>query len=426
MKPLHHGTANEPPRYISRRQGLAAIAAMVAGGAVTLTGCGGSKTSNGSGSGDAGASSQDSADAAAAKAASTARITITPKDGSANASINNSGQVAISGGTLTSVTMTTAGGTKVAGALSSDGTSWKPNARLDKATRYSVVVTAKDINSRQTVEHAAFTTVSPSNSFIGYFTPDDGTTVGVGMPVSINFDKAISNKKAVQSAITVTSSTGQEIVGHWFSETRLDFRANQYWTAGSTVTVKLALDGVQGATGLYGVQAKTFSFKIGRSQVSTIDVSAMTMVVRRDGKVLETIPITAGSPQHTTYNGVMVISEKYMQTRMNSQTVGLGGEYNIPDVPHAMRLTTSGTFIHGNYWAPVSTFGHQNTSHGCVSSHDAKGAKDPSTPAYWFFTNSLVGDVVIVKNSHDKTVKPDNGLNGWNLSWSQWQAGSAI
>jgi lipoprotein-anchoring transpeptidase ErfK/SrfK len=426
VKPLHHGTSNEPPRYISRRQGLAAIAAMVAGGAVTLTACDGSKTSNGSGSGTAAASSQKSADAAAAKAASTAKITITPKDGSANASINNSGQVAISGGTLTSVTMTTAAGTKVAGALSSDGTSWTPNAQLDRATQYSVTATAKDTNSRQTVEHAVFTTVSPSNSFIGYFTPDDGTTVGVGMPVSINFDKAISNKKAVQSAITVTSSTGQEIVGHWFSETRLDFRPNQYWTAGSTVTVKLALDGVQGATGIYGTQAKTISFKIGRSQVSTVDVSAMTMVVRRDGKVLMTIPITAGSPQHTTYNGVMVISEKYKQTRMNSQTVGLGGEYDIPDVPHAMRLTTSGTFIHGNYWAPVSTFGHQNTSHGCVSSHDAKGVKDPSTPAYWFFTNSLLGDVVIVKNSPDQTVKPDNGLNGWNLSWSQWQADSAI
>jgi hypothetical protein len=30
--------------------------------------------------------------------------------------------------------------------------------------------------------------------------------------------------------------------------------------------------------------------------------------------------------------------------------------------------------------------------------------------------------VVIVKNSHDKTVAPDNGLNGWNMSWSAWTA----
>ena len=46
------------------------------------------------------------------------------------------------------------------------------------------------------------------------------------------------------------------------------------------------------------------------------------------------------------------------------------------------------------------------------------------TPAKWFFDASLIGDVVIVKNSKEQTVTPDNGLNGWNLSWSQWQAGS--
>ena len=46
----------------------------------------------------------------------------------------------------------------------------------------------------------------------------------------------------------------------------------------------------------------------------------------------------------------MVISEKLKVTRMNGDTVGFGGEYDIKDVPHAMRLTDSGTFIHGNYW----------------------------------------------------------------------------
>lgn len=35
----------------------------------------------------------------------------------------------------------------------------------------------------------------------------------------------------------------------------------------------------------------------------------------RDGKALRTIPVSSGSPQHTTYNGQMVISEKFMRTR---------------------------------------------------------------------------------------------------------------
>ncbi|MEU3991178.1 hypothetical protein AB0F24_22850 [Streptomyces platensis] len=47
------------------------------------------------------------------------------------------------------------------------------------------------------------------------------------------------------------------------------------------------------------------------------------------------------------------------------------------------------------------------------------------TPGKWFFNESLIGDVVVVTNSKEKTIKPDNGLNGWNMSWSEWQAGSA-
>ncbi len=38
----------------------------------------------------------------------------------------------------------------------------------------------------------------------------------------------------------------------------------------------------------------------------------------------------------------------------------------------------------------------------------------------------MIGDVVEVVNSGDKTVDPANGLNGWNLTWTAWQAGSAV
>jgi hypothetical protein len=426
VNPPHHGIANDPRPHISRRRGLAVIAATVAGGALTLTACGGDKSGSSSGAGSGSVKSDSSAGAEAAKDTSSANITITPKDNSTNASIHTSGVVKVTDGTLVSVTMTTQGGTKVAGSMSPDGTSWKPMAQLDRATEYKVVATAKDAKNRQAVANATFTTVSQANSFIGYYTPDNGVTVGVGMPVSFNFDKAITNKKAVQQAITVTSSTGQEVVGHWFSSTRLDFRPDQYWTAGSTVTVKIALDGVEGATGVYGVQSKTISFKVGRSQISTADDKTKTMTVVRDGKTIRTIPVSLGAPGNTTYNGIMVISEQYQKTRMNSLTVGLGKAYDIKDVPHAQRLTTSGTFVHGNYWRPVSIFGHQDTSHGCVGLHDAKGGNDPSVPGYWFYHQSIIGDVVIVKNSPDKTVQADNGLNGWNLSWSDWKAGSAV
>jgi len=414
----HHENLEQPvttPDITARRALVACAALMV--GALTLTACGGS----------ANADSTSGKDAKNATKTSTAKIVISAKDGSTGASINATG-VKVSDGKLTDVKMTVAGtGTAVPGSISANGSSWKPKEQLERGTKYQISAKAKDANGRTSAANSIFTTVSSGNSFIGTYAPDNGTTVGVGMPVSFTFDKAISDKKAVQSHITVNSSSGQQVVGHWFGAQRLDFRPEEYWKAGSKVTMKIDLDGVEGANGVYGVQKKTVTFTIGRSQVSTVDVNTQTMTVVRDGTTLKSVPISAGSPEHTTYNGQMVISEKFVQTRMNGSTVGYGGEYDIPDVPHAMRLTSSGTFIHGNYWYNRGNppFGRQGTSHGCVGLADMQGAQGDTT-AKWFYDNSLVGDVVTVKNSPDKTVAPDNGLSGWNMSWSAWTAGSAV
>ncbi|MGV9320780.1 L,D-transpeptidase [Streptomyces sp. NPDC003660] len=410
-----------------RRNGLTVASALL-GGVLVLTGCSGGGDANAS---DGGESSQAQADEAAAQKSSEAQITITPKDGSNNASINNSAAVKVAKGTLTGVSMTTADGKPVDGALSADKLSWKPTAQLDRSTTYKLAAEAKDSEGRVAHENASFTTVSPTNSFIGNFTPDNGSTVGVGMPVSINFDKAITDKAAVQKGITVSSSSGQEVVGHWFNANRIDFRPETYWKENSTVTLKLSLDGVEGADGVYGVQQKTVTFHVGRNQVSYVDAKTKQMKITQDGKVVKHIPISAGSPENKTYAGTMVMSEKFEQTRMNGATVGFTdddgkGEYDIKDVPHAIRLTGSGTFLHGNYWGAKSIFGSENTSHGCVGLSDTKGAKDPNTPAAWVFNHSLVGDVVVIKNTGDKTVAPDNGLNGWNMDWAQWKAGSAV
>ncbi|MET9546584.1 MULTISPECIES: Ig-like domain-containing protein [unclassified Streptomyces] len=409
------------------RKGLAAVSALV-GGVLVLSACNGDDGGKASGGGK---ESQNQVDEAAAKKTSAAQIRIAPKNGSDNASINSAAKVTVSEGTLTSVVMKASDGQAVAGQISADKTSWKPAGQLERATKYKISATAKDSEGRKAHENSTFTTVSPANSFIGSFTPENGSTVGVGMPVSINFDKGITNKKEVQSAIKVSSTSGQEVVGHWFGNNRLDFRPEEYWQGNSTVTLKLDLDGVEGADGVYGVQQKTVQFKIGRNQVSIVDAKTKTMKVTRDGKVIKTIPISAGSPENKTYNGKMVISEMFKETRMDGATVGFKdndgkGEYDIKDVPHAMRLSSSGTFIHGNYWGSPSIFGNANTSHGCIGLEDAKGAGDKSKPGAWFFDNTITGDVVDVRNTGDKTIAPDNGLNGWNMDWAQWKAGSAV
>ncbi|WP_434095501.1 L,D-transpeptidase [Streptomyces goshikiensis] len=380
-------------------------------------------TSACSGGGNSGGSDSDKGGGGGGKTgteASKAVVSVKPDDGAKEVATSGVLKIASTGGKLSAVKVADTKGNEVEGKVADDGASWEPARHLASATEYKVHAVAKDEAGRESAKDTTFTTLTPVNTFVGHYTPEDGETVGVGMPVSVNFTRGITNPEAVEKAITVTAEPSVPVEGHWFGNDRLDFRPEKYWAAGTKVTVKLALDGVEGRPGVYGKQTRTVSFTIGRSQVSTVDATTKQMQVVRDGQVLKNLPITAGAPATTTYNGQMVISEKYKVTRMNGATVGFGGEYDISDVPHAMRLSNSGTFVHGNYWAPSSTFGSENVSHGCVGLKDVRGAGDGDQPAAWFFNESLIGDVVVVKNSKDKEIAPDNGLNGWNMSWAEW------
>jgi lipoprotein-anchoring transpeptidase ErfK/SrfK len=355
-------------------------------------------------------------------------IQISPDDGSKDVRPGETLRVRVPGGRLESVKVVKsqdAQETEVPGRIAADGLRWEPeDATLALAAKYTVDAVALDAQGRRSARHTTFTTYVPEQRFIGYVTPENRSTVGTGMIVSLEFNRELQNRAAVERAVRVTSKPPVEIRPHWFGNARLDFRPEQYWKPGTRVTVRLRLRDVEGARGVYGLQYKTFSFTVGRSQVSLVDAVMHTMEVRRDDALLATVPITAGAPKTTTYNGKMVVMEMLEMTRMNSRTVGFGGEYDIPDVPHAMRLTDTGTFLHGNYWAPDAP-GRVNVSHGCVGLRDVKGGSS-DTPAGWFFDRSLVGDVVEVVHSNDKQVAPDNGLGGWNMGWKEWKAGSAV
>ena len=355
-------------------------------------------------------------------------IRISPDDGSRAVRPEERIRVRVPSGRLESVKAVRsqdAQETPVPGHISEDGLTWEPDAeRLALAAKYTLDVVALDGHGRRSARHTTFTTYVPGERFIGYVTPEDRSTVGTGMIVSLEFNREIENRAAVERAIHVEAKPAVAIRPHWFGKDRVDFRPETYWKTGTKVTVDLRLRDVEGAPGVYGLQYKSFSFTVGRSQVSLVDAAAHTMQVRRDGDLLATVPITAGAPKTTTYNGKMVVTEMLEVTRMNSRTVGFGGEYDIPDVPHALRLTDSGTFLHGNYWAPTAP-GRINVSHGCVGLRDVKGGSS-DTPAGWFFDRSLIGDVIEVVHSNDKKVAPDNGLGGWNMGWKEWKAGGAV
>ncbi|MYS82372.1 L,D-transpeptidase [Embleya scabrispora] len=411
------------------------VPAVLVAGAILFTGaCGllggddkGDKTSNaGSGStvtpgatGGAAGGAESGKPQESAKGAAP-QVTTSPEDGATGVDLGDPLAFAVEGGKITAVKVVNAKGEPVDGTLAADGKSWKPKVPFTPGGQYTVSTTATNADNTPTTVSTKFTTQTLGKEVTASIFPDGGT-VGVGQPVSVRFDRPITNKAEAEKAMKVTATPAVAGAWHWFGNTRVEWRPKDYWKAGTKVKVDLNLRGVDLGGGAGSKQYKSFNFGIGNiARISTVDVAAKTMTTTENGKVVKTTKVTTGeSPKYDTWGGVMVVMEKYTQTRMNSATVGLGKEYDIADVPSAVRITTSGTFVHGNYWYDKANppFGRANTSHGCVSMtpEDAK----------WFYDHADRGDVVKVINSKERTVAADNGYGAWNLSWSQWLATSA-
>ncbi|WP_405006230.1 Ig-like domain-containing protein [Kitasatospora purpeofusca] len=356
---------------------------------------------------------------AAAPKVSQAVVDIQPKSGAVDVAPDGSLKVAVSGGKLTTVKVSDRTGKEVAGTLAADGSSWNPSGPLAVGTAYQVSALAADAGGVVTEAESGFTTLTPEREAKASDNIQDNATYGVGMIVSVAFDKDVKNKDAVARGISFETSDGTVLKGHWFGNRRLDFRPEKYWTPGTKVTAKYRLKSVEIAPGVYGGVDRDEPFTIGRSQVSTVDAKTHRMTVVRDGQS-SVLDITSGSSEFPTWNGTMVVMSKEGVVRMQSSTLpGMTGDPYDKQVPHSMRLTDSGTYVHGNWWRPSSVFGTQNTSHGCVALKDVEGGA-PGTEAGKFYDGSLIGDIVTVLNSTRGQVKPDNGLSGWNVDWSAW------
>ncbi|MFD8702871.1 Ig-like domain-containing protein [Kitasatospora sp. NPDC059648] len=397
------------------------MAVGLVGGAMALTaacsGGGGGTGSAAKADLGAGAAASATAPASSAPKASTAAVTIEPKNGAVDVA-PGALKIGATGGKLTTVKVSDRSGKEVPGTIAADGSSWTPSAGLAVGTAYQVSAMAADANGAVATADSSFTTLTPAALAKASDNVDDNATYGVGMIVSVEFSKDVANKDAVAKGITFETDNGTAVKGHWFDDRRLDFRPEQYWKPGTKVTVHYRLKSVEIAPGVYGTD-RDEPFTIGRSQVSTVDAAAHRMTVVRDGQSSD-IDITSGSDEHPTWNGTMVVMSKEGTVRMQSSTLpGMTGSPYDLQVPHSMRLTTSGTYVHGNYWSD-GHFGEDNVSHGCVGLRDVKGGGD-STSMGKFYAGSMVGDVVIVKNSVKKeTLDPANGLSGWNLPWSKW------
>jgi len=323
-------------------------------------------------------------------------------------------------GELTRVKVTSPDG-KVPGTMADDAVSWTADERLEPGTTYRVRGWADHDGTPGEVS-TTFTTADLTLDEQTYASvaPLDGETVGVGMPVVVNFDVPVTDKAEFERNMTVTSSPQQPGSWHWMSDYQAHWRPKTYWKAGTKVDVKVDVNGVDAGNGIYGQEDRDLSFDVGDAHVYKIDAAAHQMKVFSNGALVRTIPVTTGKPGFTTRSGTKVIMEKFESKRMNSETVGIAAgsadSYDIDDVQYAMRLTNSGEFIHAAPWS-VGSQGYANVSHGCTGISTDNAA--------FLFGMTLRGDVVETTGT-DRAMEFDNGYGDWNESFQDYKQGSAL
>jgi lipoprotein-anchoring transpeptidase ErfK/SrfK len=384
---------------------------MIAAGAlVFLAGCSGDDDTGGS-------QAQPSADAGPAE------VSLALADGSADVSPLAPLEIAVSDGELGEVTLVDGAGAAVPGSVvppadAAAAAVWTPETPLAYGTSYTLTATAVNADDEETTATSTFTTVTPAAVSTPGIGPLDGQTVGVGMPIRVFFDDPVADKAAVESHLLVTSSTPTDGVWSWLSDSEVHFRPSQYWPADTEVTLDANLYGVNFGEGIWGEKNRSVSFSIGARHVSVADASTYKMEVYDGDQLVQTFPISAGSPDNPSYNGPHVVTELNRDRVMDSSTYGVPVDspdgYRTP-VEFAVRLSDSGEFVHAAPWS-VAQQGNTNVSHGCINMSTEN--------ARWFFEFSQPGDVVEIRGSSAGDLRSD--IYDWTIPWEEWQAGSAL
>lgn len=345
-------------------------------------------------------------------------ITASVGNGAVGVPVDEPVSLTAEGGVLGSVVMLDEAGEEVPGDLSPDGVSWTATEPLAYSQRYTVQALALGLGGTAT-EKLAFTAHSPANLTMPYLMPNDGDVVGVGQTIAVKFDENIPDRLAAQKAITVTTTPEVEGAFYWVSNREVRWRPKDFWPAGTKVSVTVDVFGVDLGDGLYGQQDRSSEFTIGDRVIATADDATKTLTVRRNGEVVNTMPISMGKNSTPTPNGVYIIGDRYARLIMDSSTYGV--PTNSPEgyrleVDWATQMSYSGVYVHSAPWS-VGSQGYDNVSHGCLNVSPGN--------AQWFFNNTKRGDIVEVRGTVGSVLSGTEGLGDWNIPWSQWKAGNA-
>ncbi|MCW2583074.1 MAG: ErfK/YbiS/YcfS/YnhG family protein [Klenkia sp.] len=323
-------------------------------------------------------------------------------------------------GTLTSVTVTAADGTPLAGALDPTGVTWTASADLAYATVYSVAATTTDAAGRTASTTGTVGTVTPRTLTMPTVFPDADTgVVGVGQPIAITFDEDVTDRAAVERRLSVVTTPAVAGSWSWLSDRRVHYRPAEFWPAYTHVAVDVDTYGLDVGDGVHGQASTHVEFDIGPKRVGVVDADELVLRLFVDDALVREMPTSLGKDSSPTPSGTYVVMQQSRRYTMDSSTYGVPidtpGGYRTP-VEYASRLSNSGIFVHGAPWS-VGDQGRRNVSHGCLNVSVAN--------AGWFYENFGRGDVVQVENAGGQLDVTD-GFGDWNTSWEEWVAGSAL
>jgi lipoprotein-anchoring transpeptidase ErfK/SrfK len=321
-------------------------------------------------------------------------------------------------GLLRAVTVEDGQGQPLAGDLGADGSMWQSHEPPVPSSAYTVRVTGVGTDRQPFEQELAVTSAAPSAVLKATLSPNDGETVGIGMPVVVAFNRSVTaaDRPAVEQRLTVTTNPPVEGDWRWITPARVHWRPATYWQPGTEVSVRSDLRNIKVGPA-WGVDERSISFKIGPAHVSLVDVATYQMTISENGQVVKVMPASMGQKKFPTHHGIHLVLEKSKQVTMDSSTIGIprngpGGYYR--KVAWATRLTYSGEFVHAAPWSQWAQ-GKRNVSHGCINVSTAN--------AKWFYDFAQRGDIVEVINSPQKPKLYDPGTADWNIPWEQWKAG---
>jgi lipoprotein-anchoring transpeptidase ErfK/SrfK len=328
--------------------------------------------------------------------------------------------VEVGDGWFQRVALTNSAGKVVAGAFNQDRTIYTITEPLGYDATYTWSGSAVGHDGKAIAVKGKFTTVTPTKKIGGGFQLADGQTVGVAVPIIIQFDAPISDKAAVEKALTITTDPPVEGSWAWLPDeaqgARIHYRSREYYPVGTKVNVDAKLYGVAFGDGAYGADDISLHIQIGRRQVVKAEVSSHRIQVITDAGVIMDFPCSYGEAdkaRNVTRNGIHVVSEKYSDFYMSNPAAG----YSNIHERWAVRISNNGEFIHANP-ASSGAQGNTNVTNGCINLSTSNAQE--------YYASAIYGDPVEVTGSSIQLSYSDGDIWDWAVDWDTWVSMSAL